>query len=101
MRSMNSATVDLIKIVGRRRISCLLKEFEIKTDKRLGAVGREGIAHTADEDIGHLAGKERIGAFEAYPLDLKKLYFKQQDELEKTNKSVYEHKNFCKSGIEL
>ena len=76
MRGMNSATVDLIKIVGRVRISCLLKEFEIKTGKHLGAVGREGIAHAAGEAIGHLAGKEQIGAFELHSLDPKKPHCK-------------------------
>ena len=76
MRGMNSETVDFIKIVGRGRISCLLKEFEIKTDKHLGAVGREGIAHVAGEAIGHLAGKERIGASESHPLDPKKPHCK-------------------------
>ena len=57
MRGMNSATVDLIKIAGRGKISCLLKESEIKTGKHLGAVGRQGIAHATGEAIGHLAGK--------------------------------------------
>ena len=76
MRGMNSATVDRIKIVGRFRISCLLKEFEIKTGKHFGAVGREGIAHAAGEAIGHLAGKEQIVASESHPLDPKKLHRK-------------------------
>ena len=99
MRSMNSATVDLAKIVGRVRISCLLKEFEIKTGRHLGAVAREGIAHAATEAIGHIADKEQIGASEPHPLDPKKMHCKQQDELEKTSKSVYRHKNFCKMEI--
>ena len=53
MRGMNSAKADLTKIVRRVRISCLLKGFEVKTGKCLGAVGREGIAHAAGEAIGH------------------------------------------------
>ena len=64
MRGMNSAKADLTKIVGRVRISCLLKEFEIKTSKRLVAVGREGTAHAAGKAISHLAGKEQIVASE-------------------------------------